>query len=80
MKEYYGSLRKHKKIGNIIEADYYYNSDGPRGHFKYDMTTGKFIELKRIREFESGFVHVKHALEMMIKNDKYPETYEVFWY
>ena len=73
-------LENIKKIGNIIEADYYYNSDGPRGHFKYDITTGKFIELKQIREFEYGFVHVKHALEMMIKNDKYPERYGEYWY
>ena len=70
------------KIGNIIEADYYYDytSDGSRGHFKYDITTGKYVELKRIKEFEYGFSHIKHALKTMIKYDKYPETYHEIWY
>ena len=73
-------LENVRKIGNIIEADYYYDSNGPRGHFKYDINTGEYIELKRIEEFEYGFSHIKHALKTMIKYDKYPETYHEIWY
>ena len=75
-------LENIKKIGNIIEADYYYEytSDGSRGHFKYGITTGNFIEIKRAEEDEFGFGHIKQGLETMIKYNTFPETYKVFWY
>ena len=75
-------LENIKKIGNIIEADYYYDytPEGSRGHFKYNITTGKYVELKRIKEFEYGFAHIKYALESMIKHNKYPERHAQIWF
>ena len=72
------------KIGNIIEADYYYeNETDKKGHFKYDITKDEYIELHKI-EYETGieygFGHIRDALHLFVKMNDFPETYHHSWY
>ena len=71
------------KIGNIIEADYYYeNETDKRGHFKYDITKDEYIELRKIKEteIEVGFGQIRNALHRLVRLNIFPETYHNIWY
>jgi len=77
-----------KKTGNIIEADYYYERSKDKiGHVKYDITTGKYIEIIRAEKeyyerngFEYGFFHIENEIKCMIKYNIFPEKHVISWY
>lgn len=77
-----------KKINNIIEADYYYESDSDKlGHIKYDIATGKYLEIKYAEKedferygFEYGFGHIEKDLKRLIRHNVFPEKRVILWY
>lgn len=77
-----------KKINNIIEADYYYENDIDKlGHIKYDISTGKYLDIQRAEKeyfkrngFEVGFFHIEKDLKRLIRHNIFPEKRIIMWY
>ncbi|MCD8021065.1 MAG: hypothetical protein LUF92_16270 [Clostridiales bacterium] len=74
-----------EKKKNIIAADYCYEDRTDIGHVEYDINTGKIIKYKKNKEDEKhnsnmGSGKSRQAFELMVKHNKYPETYHYCWY
>lgn len=71
-----------KKINNIIDADYFHESrENELGHFKYDITTGKYVEIKYAGgRKQYGFGHIEVDLHRLVKHNIFPEKRVIIWY
>ena len=76
------TLKKIKREGNIISADYYIEDDSGRGYVEVDFTTEKIIFLQAPPGWEnySCASHAKRELLRIAKSDTIPEERTVLWY
>lgn len=76
-------LENLKRIENRIVADFYFPGNEARGSVVYDIDSKDVIEVdcgsKDPRSIY-GFAHLVNVLKMMADNNKYPKTFEYYWY
>lgn len=80
-------LENVKRENNIIDADFYFpdyeEDEKYKGHVRYDISTGDYIDITysgKERKSRYGFSHLTLALQDMVRNGHYPETYTVRWF
>lgn len=76
------TLKKIKREGNIISADYYIEDDPGRGYVEVDFATEEIVFLQAPPGWEnySCASHAFYELMRLSKVEKLPEKKVVLWY
>ena len=76
-------LENLRKTGNRIFADFYFPGNEAIGSVVFDAQKKEIEEIDcggRIPDTIYGLTHLVRVLRMMVENNKYPQTYEYYWY
>lgn len=76
-------LENLRKTGNRIFADFYFPGTEVREIVVFDVQKKEIEEIDcggRISDTIYGLNHLVRVLRMMVENNKYPQTYEYYWY
>ena len=76
-------LENLRKNGNRITTEFYIPGNEARGSVVFDAHNKKVIEAHcDDRDYDSiyGTQHIEKILGMMVEHNKYPQTYEYYWY
>lgn len=76
--EYYGNLKKHKKVSDSISTNYYPEGKEPAGFMKIRIPDGEIVEHENASMFAAP--HVRRELKRIAKIDNTPKEKTVIWY